>query len=345
MVKINRSRAGHIEDDPVLECPLDTSYMDRWQTSVFQNIFFGQGLVDKRVRYLNQSTHEISIIDGTGIVLDLPGTNRIENRLVICINFTWGGDVELNIGAIIKHWPNLTQEYLEQLVGSVKNKGTNTPCELDFYFIVDLDHIDTDPYGLWIEALNVQVVSTDRAKKTTFFPRDCFFSKNDELYRQEDIIWTTTTTVAYFVDDERITESVFMPFGSDLLEVKPVFMPDMPVGIHINLRGNVTFAARRDNAKAIVIKPGDFKKYGIYSSLREWREAVKESTKGMSKEDAQRRMDCFDMFHRHLYDEELEPLAVRDIILFRDISVGTVVDFLAEVAKADALLEKIFRKR
>lgn len=345
MVDLNRSKAGLLTAEPVFECPHNMDFLDRWQTSPFQNAFRGCGIVEKKVRYINQSAHDISVIDGTGLVINIPSTNKFDNRLVVCVNFTWGRDTHLDIAATWKHWPGMTQQLMNSIGNNIRNEKTTSPLELDLYYVIPLDDFERDQYGLWLEALNVQIVHTESVKKTTFFTRDCFFSKNDELYAQENIVWTTTTAIAYFVQDEDITESVYMPFGGDLLEVKPVYMPEMKQGIHLNLRGNVTFAARTDNAKTLFIHEKDFKKYGIYSSFREWRDTVKDSTKGLSKEEAAERLKCFEKFHGHLHNDEMEPLVMKDVVLFGNFTVGSLIEFLTELAKADSLLEKIIRKR
>lgn len=346
MVNLNRSRAKRFLENAQIENPFNQSYLQYGQNNPNQSFIFGSERVDRIISYYNESFHDISIIDGTGMTLDLPASRTAGSRLVVCITYKWGHEVQFNPAAMLKHSPIPDEEYVRDLTHRVKHLDTNKPRELDLYYVIDLSTIDKDPYGIWIEALNVQIVATKFSKTTTLFTQSCFFNKNEELYDMEQIVWATTTTLAYFVNDPNYTEIAYVPMGFDLLEVIPVYRPDVPQGLHINLRGKTGFAASKSNKRAIYIPPEDFHKYGIYRTAREWDTAFKASLKGLTKEEIKARMDVYKEVHE-INDDSDRPKAanVRDIFIFGDYTVGSIIDFISELSKLDGFLEKIFKKK
>ncbi|AEH03561.1 hypothetical protein AVT69_gp136 [Pseudomonas phage PhiPA3] len=346
MVSINRSNAARLAENASTDSPFDQSYFSYGQTNPNQSFRFGEGEVERKVRFINESFHDLSIIDGTGMTLDLPASRTAGSRLVVCVSYRWGHQVQFNPAAMLKHAPQADELYVRKITSLIRNTDNNSPRELDLYYVVDLGSLDKDPYGIWIEPLNVQVVMTRYSKTTTFFTQDCFFNRNDELYEMEERVWATTVTLAYFVDDAKIVEKAYVPIGSDLLEVSPVYRPDVPRGIYINLRGDVSFAASKSNRRCLHVKPEEFQKYGIYRTCRDWEEAVKASAKGLSKDGVKAIMDVFQEVHG-IKPEEDKPKAasIRDIVIVGEYTIGSVLDFMGELAKADSILEKLFKKR
>lgn len=343
MVALNRSRAGRLNSNAVVDNP----FLGDAKFRTMGGYFFDAGKVEREVTYHNESFHNVSVIDGTGVTLDLPAARTTKHQMVFTITYRWGHEVQFNPAASLMHSPNPNEEVIQRINDAIRNVSTTMPRELTLYYTVDLTNIEKDPFGIWLEPLNIQIVSTRYAKTTTFFTKDCFFNKNDELFKLADQLWSTSVTLAYFVDDTTTTENLFVVLGNDVLEVKPIYRPDVNKGLYINLRGEVGFAAGSGNKKQLMIEPDKFKLYGIYSSYRELEEAVKFDSKGMSKDEVKRRTDVFERIHGLGSLGNAGPPRspnIRDINVIGDYSIGSFIDFLGEASKVVTFVEKHLKK-
>lgn len=345
MVNMNRSNALRFNPQPTLEAPMISDYYGRYQTESVNNQAFSCDTFEITTRYVNESRQDVSVITGTGLVIDLPKRNCTTDRLVICVKVRWGYKAQVNIPAILKHWPGLTDEYLKRLLQSVTGSNSNNIKSLEFYYTIDLENIEQDPYGIWIEHLNVQVVHPRYSTTTTFFTRDCFYNNNDDRYEAEDIIWGSVVSSLYVVNDPENTNPVYIPYATDLLELTPVCLYGVEEGIHLNLRGKAGFAARRENTKGYVISIEEFKQHGIISSVREWREQIKNANKGLTKAEFDAMMRTFERHHGWLMGERTPPLALKDLVLFGDVTIGNASDLILELAKLNQAIDKIFKTK
>lgn len=331
-----------------MESPFKAQFNGVGFSNPEDTVYFGQDRIERTLTYFNDSYHDISVIDGIGMTLDIPAARTAACRLVIKVSYKWGERVRFNPSAMLRHCPGITPELIGKLEASIRNGHTTAPRELDLYYVIDLDGIEQDPFGLWLQALNIQVVSTYYVNKTIFYNNDCFFNKDEEAYDREELIWASTLTLTYIVHDHDVIEPLFVPFGNDVLEVKPVFRLDEPLGLHLNVRGQVGLAAGKSKVKSMHVKPDQYREYGIYSSKREWKDDLIARSKGYGKDEQQARLDLFTRFHKLGNEPENftpPPTSLRDVVIFDNYTIGHVFDFVMELAKVETAVEKLFKTK
>lgn len=344
MIELNTSKAGRHSLKPTLIETLNNKNLYPSNKEAFRNVNDSKNLLETRIRYINESSHKLSIINSNGFTIDIPGDNTWKNRLVIVVTLQWGQNCIVNASALKTHIPNVTEEQIIEILNNIKNNpfDYNTQ-ELDFYYTVDLENIETDPYGIWIEDLNVQVIHNEFASRTTFFTRDAFYNINEKLVDNSELIYGTGVSLIYFTADSNIKESLFICLGNDSLEIKPIYYPGMKDGVYVNLIGDVRFSASKNNRKSLYIAPEDYILYGIYESPREFLERNKKRQSDKSQIDDMNK--TFMRFHSEYGDDIKERLSVRETVLIGNMTIGDCFDMISELSKAENLLSKVFSRK
>lgn len=344
MIEINRSKAKHFKDQFVLSTVLENVNQHPSNKDVFGRYGDSSGTLEVRTRYINESKHDISIILANGATWDIPATNTTSNRLVVCLTVQWGDMCQFNLKALQSQMPDLTPTMELDIVNAITNQALEHKTKvLTFYYYVDISNIDRDPYGIWIEAVNSQVVCRTRAHTTTFFTRDAFYNPIEDVDDMAEIIYTTAMSFTYFNPSSDLGEPVFIPVGNDAVEVKQIYHPGMRKGLYINLTGEASFVASKTNKRFLYIAPEDFLDYGIYNSYREFIEIVGSAKTGDRKH-MERLLKTFKRYHRSLGDEDEDYLKIKEIRILGDLTIGGFTELLNEAGKLDALLSKLFKK-
>lgn len=339
MENSRQSKPGCHEQPPELDGDLYNINQHPGNKNVFNAIYNSNNLVETRIRYINESTQNISIIQGNGFTLDVPKGNTVRNRVMICVTIQWGSDCDINIGALKKHLPSATEQTLNDILNSIKSDPLEYGSrEITFYYPVDLYGLDNTPDGIWIEDLSIQIISTKWSEQAIHHPKN---SHGFTLESEEDESFTPGSIIGinYYTDLPNITEPLYMLFGNDALLLKPVYVLGFKPGVHIQLNGNADFAARVDGRKSLYISPKNYRLYGIYNSAREVMDLLK-SEKGHSKEHIERMLACFNKYHK---TEDERRMSIKDIYIAGDVTIGDVLEVVNELGKAEAVISKIFK--
>lgn len=345
MIELNRSKAGRFSIKPTLRETLNNPNLQPSNKEAFIFSRDSDNLLECRIRYINESGQDLTIINSNGFSIDLPGDNTWKNRLVVSYTLQWGMHCDINAKALRVHLPNAEESDITEIINHIRTNpleyGTN---ELDFFYVIDLEGIENDPYGIWIEDINVQVVSKQYAARTTFFTRDAFFNLDTELVKHSELIYSTGVSLNYFTNDINLTESLFVPLGNDSLEIKPIYYPGMQTGLYINLVGNAKFSASRNNRRGLYIAPEDYNLYGVYDSPRAYLEYLK-SAKYTPKDRLHKLLNSYERFHDHFGDRKEDRLSLKDVTLFGDFTIGDFSEMIGELSKLEGLLSKVFIKK
>ncbi len=294
-------------------------------------------IVESRMRFINESSHCISIIQGSGITIDLPPANVPRNQLLIYVTLQWGSDCKLNLGAIRRHVPYITDTELTELLHNVKQDVMDHKThELTVCYKLPLEGFKHSPNGIWVEDLNVQVVPTHYVEEIVHHPKDSprLDIEDDEFFTAGSIIG-----INYYTDNPNVTEPLYLLFGNDALYLHPTYELGFKPGVHIQLNGKATFAAGINNSNKLYIAPANYRKYGIYNSAREIIEIIKRD-KGVDREQLERMVNCFNEHH-----PKPDPVktTIKDIYITENITVGDVIDFVQEIGKIDAVITRLFK--
>ncbi len=345
MIELNTSKAQHYKKQFELFETFSNPNLNPYNKDAFRCYTNNSKLLETRIRYINESRHDISVIDASGFTIDIPAENGIRERLLICVTLQWGKDCVVNLKALQAHMKGADQKTIDSILSQITTRpieyGTR---ELTFYYSVDLSDIESDPYGIWIENINTQIVSTPNAHKTTFFTKDAFYNYMDTLYATSELIYTTNLNMSYFTNERGEIPSVFIPVGNDAIEVKPVYHPSMRKGIYINLSGDARFVADKMNKNFLYLAPEDFREYGIYDSYRDFLDSVMGAKTGDRKH-LERLLKTFKRYHRTLGDEDEDYLNLKEVKLFGSLTIGDFFELITEVNKLDSLLDKMFKKK
>lgn len=345
MIVFNYSKAKHYKQPFKLNELFDNPDLHPYNKDAFKSYTNNSKLVETRIRYINESRHDISIINGNGFTINIPADNGIRNRLIVCVTVQWGKDCDINLKALQSHMSDLEPDTIDKILSQVKTRQMEHGAEeVSFYYSVDLTDIRADPYGIWVEVINVQVVATNYADTCTFFTREALYRVLETLHDPENCFYATNLAFSYFTNDPSIVNPVFIPVGNDAIEVKPIQHPGYKTGLYINLDGGATFVADKTNRKSLAIMPEQFKEYGIYDSYREFLESVT-GTKTGDRKHLERMLKTFKRYHRTLGDEDDDYLSIKEVRIVGSLTIGDFFELVTEVNKLDSLLEKVFRKK
>lgn len=340
MIDLNTSKAHRYSNRAILRVMLNNINHQPSNKHAFSNKRDSANLLEIRTRYINESSYDLSIITSNGLVIDLPPDNTWNNRLVVAITIQWGEDCEINKAAIRAQMPGVSEDIVNSLMNSIRNDpheyGTQ---ELDLFHVIELDSFESQPQGIWIEDLNVQLVDKQYAHRATFFTREAFYRSMPDLDEGDELIYGTGIGIRYFTSDPNITEPLYMFFGNDAITIKPTYMVNMATGIYINLAGNAEFAASSIKRKSLYISPEDYENYGIYKSARDIIELLKRE-RGINKERLEKLLKTYERYHPK---DEIHRRHVRDIYLTDDVTLGDVFDLISELGKVEQVFSRAFK--
>lgn len=303
----------------------------------FNYYYNSKNLVETRIRYINESNFDISLIGPNGFTMDIPKANCFRNRLIIAVTWEWGMDCEINYGALYKHIPFATEELINKIHNSIKVKHYNNPSpkELSFFYKIDLNGIEDDRHGIFVEELNLQVVDTKYAAEITKYEKDFIRVETHE----DEIDVGALSKIIYFTNDPNCKDPLFMLFGNELVLLEPTFIPNCKIGVKIALNGSARFMVDHTHSKQRFIEPKDYMLNGIYESASELINSLRKN-KELSKD----RIDkIISLLEKYAPKEETTNDSFKEFVIFGNLKIKHIIDFFAELGKIELVLSKIFK--
>jgi hypothetical protein len=338
MVMISQSRARRINRNASFDCPIDRGIYDAPQNSPRGLAVDRQAMVERTVRYINRSPWPLSVIDGLGMVMDLPAAWCSTQFLAIRINYHWGHHVAFNPFQTLRQLPDCDPEFVNQIESKVAYCQFTENRNMQVWYKVDVSNADTDTQGVWLEPLNIQIVHQMFIGQTVFFTRECI--KPGGPYKEEapgaETVRESMVHLVYYTRDYR-TRNAFIRLGKDVIRVDSTPSDVIEPGLYINLDGTSRFYAADDveattNSRSLFVKEEDFNRYGVYACIRDLVREMKMHDKNMPKE----YIETFTRFHD--MKEQIERQDPRNsklmvVKMFGGFSLTDIVDLFEALGK------------
>lgn len=221
----------------------------------------------EEIHYVNESLNDVCVINSAGIIVKIPGTRRNRKRLIVVRKITTGTDVDIylyNMRKILGEEGAALIDYLGNVIDREKNAYSRT---ITLYYVMPIDNIEMESTGL--HHLKLGLTLFDKKFMDTIVPYDAIkpevFGPNGTPIDQ----FGGSISLVHVPEVSSSTQSVFLTIGNDILEVPPVNTDELPPGLHMLPFGNVKKLSKNE-----VIKPVDYKRYGIYDSYSRLAEAM-----------------------------------------------------------------------
>lgn len=321
-----------IDLSPSFETPLegytdiDHPLTDRYRSEVIKESF----------QYVNESLSTLCVMSSSGMIMDLKGTRRNKNRMVIVRTLTLGSDVVVdleNLNRILGHEGQHVVDYIANTL--IREKG-NHERTIVMYYTADITNLLREPEGIHLNQIGVTIFHP-RFRDTVPDVRN----RKPKAIREdgtEEEAWGSTITLMHVPSSKTDTKPVFTTIGNEVIELPCTEAIGLAPGMHLITHGNMRLGSMSGQPGSIVVKPKDYKSRGFYSSHSELAEAIagKDRTAefiSVMKESFERQTPPPENIH-FLDDFKIAGHSVRDIVQSAGETINVFTKFKNEVKSA-----------
>lgn len=306
-----------------------------------------QGRIRRTLDVYNSSSIAISAMFSDGLTGSYDAEPRcFRNEATVIVTYEFSGGATPNWAAFSKNLPHPDQTFIEQVKNAYDHTfkvGSYAPAKIEFYFVIDISDIEYRPNGIYVKAIDLQLVATRFVNVAVPYRRQAQLGVADFL-DDERVPQAAACLAAYVVHDPSDHEVLFMASPTGLIVLDPWHTTDLPEGVHVISVGGRRSPGDQRVSEIEHIPIADFGKRYCFRGLDNFKNNFDRNSKPLAKTDIDRiyaRMTEF--LNRNQTPPETShkrtPLVERPI--FFGESLKDVVASLQELGKLKTAVEKL----
>lgn len=221
--------------------------------------------IKESFQYVNESIHPIGITGTNGVQMEIKGSYKNLNRLVIIREITFGCDIKVNLGGVETVMGKEAHNFVSYVANVIEREKGNQSRTIRVYYILDTSKLAREPDGLYLNQVGVLVYSpgSQQVDPTLGNRRPVITDENTED-------WGATLQLIHVPERKEDKYPTFVMVGNRILRVEATNTPGLKPGMHLITNGCVKIIGSKDSVLPNIysehIKPEDYANAGFYES-------------------------------------------------------------------------------
>lgn len=253
----------NIDLTPSFETPLE-GYTDRDHPLTDQ---FRSGVFKEEFHYVNESLNSVCVVTSTGMVIELKGTRRNKKRIVVIRTITFGSDIGVDLDNMQRVLGEESEDFVNYIANTLIREKGNHERIVKLYYVVDVSKLYCEPTGVHLNQLGITLCLPMHVNNVQLMHERKPVAVNAK--GEVEIPWGGAINLIHVPESPHDTKPVYTSLGNDVIEIQRSEAAGLAPGLHVIAHGNVRLGSRAGRPESTLVKPNDYKRYGIYESYNE----------------------------------------------------------------------------
>lgn len=215
-------------------------------------------------QYVNESIHPLCLVGTNGLLLEIKGSLKNRNRLVVVRELVIGSDVKIDLTYGSRILGKSGDELVTYVSNVIEREKNNNYRVITIYYVIDTTFLNLEPEGVLISQLGI-VISLPCFKETLTLVNERKPTVVDENGDPEKL-WGGGVQLVYIPESKNNKKSIYTTLGNNVIEIKPSTNAGLNPGLHVLSTGTVSIPTKHGKKSTLLFKVNDFSEHGYYES-------------------------------------------------------------------------------